>query len=121
MGGFFIDSIIRSIARNVRRQRRIDNALSWPTADGKISMFGKNELDDHISPGLVFSYEINGETFYGSARGTSIETKQISRVTDAINGIGIIHVRYDPSDPGSSCLLNRDNPEIPFEIDHTPY
>jgi hypothetical protein len=122
MGGLFLDSIIRSIVRNVRKKRRVDDALSWPIAVGKISMsrLGKN-LDGHVSPDLVFSYEINGETFYGSAGGTAIEAKQINRVTDAINGIEVIHVRYDPSDPASGCLLNQDNPEIPFEIDHTPY
>jgi hypothetical protein len=121
MGGFFLDSIIRSIARSVRVERRVENAEKWPTVDGKISRFIlDSKSGDHGRPQLTFSYEINGETFYGSAVGTSIELKQINQVPDAINGIGIVHVRYDPSDPGSSRLLNRDNPIIPFEIDHAP-
>jgi hypothetical protein len=120
MGGFFLDSIIRSIARSVRGERRVENAQLWPTVDGKISRFtvgNKSGGDGH--PLLTFSYEINGEMFYGSAVGTSIDLKQINQVTDAINGIGIVHVRYDPFDLGSSRLLNRDNPEFPFEIDQT--
>ncbi len=121
MGGFFIDSIIRSIARSVRGKRRIESALSWPIAHGKISMFRPgNELGDHVFPNLVFSYEINGEAFYGSASGGPIESRQINQVTNAMNRIEILHVRYDPSDMGSSCLLNRDNPAIPFAINHTP-
>jgi hypothetical protein len=119
MGGFLIDVVIRSIIRSVRRERRVANALSWPTVEGKISMFRLgNEFGDHVFPGLTFSYEVNGETFYGSVNGNSIESKQINRVTDAINSIRTIHVRYDPADLGSSRLLNQDNPEIPFEIDH---
>jgi hypothetical protein len=120
MGGFFIDSIIRSIVRSVRGERRVENARSWPTVEGKISRFTLgNKSGDRVHPLLTFSYEINGETFYGSAAGTSIELKQINQVTDAIHGIGIVHVRYDPSDLGSSCLLNGDNTGIPFEIDQT--
>jgi len=85
-----------------------------------MSRFGEN-TDGHASPDLVFSYEVNGEMFYGSAGGAAVETKQIKRVTDAINAIRVIHVRYDSSNPTSSCLLNQDNPDIPFELDHTPY
>jgi hypothetical protein len=122
MGGFFLDSIIRSIVRSVRVERRVENAEKWPTVDGKISRFIlDSKSGDHGRPLLTFSYVINGETHYGSTAGTSIETKQINRVTDAINGIEILHVRYDPSDPGSSRLLNQDNPQIPFEIDHAAY
>jgi hypothetical protein len=80
---------------------------------------GEN-LDGNVSPDLVFSYEVNGDTFYGSAGGIAIEARQINRVTDAINRVSTIYVRYDPSDPASSCLLNQDNTEIPFEIDHAP-
>jgi hypothetical protein len=77
------------------------------------------EPGDRVRPRLVFSYEVIGETFYGGAVGVSIDLKQFDRVTDAINNIGIVRVRYDSFDPGSSRLLNQDNPKIPFEIDHT--
>jgi len=118
MGGFFADEIIRSIIKNVRGENRVENALSWPIVDGKISIFCLgNKSGNYGRPSLSFSYEIIGETFYGSAVGTSIELDQIDVITDAINRIGIIHVRYDPFDPGSNRLLNQDNPEIPFEVD----
>jgi hypothetical protein len=120
MGGFFIDSIIRSIAKSVRGERRVENALAWPIIDGKISILSQGiEPGNRIRPRLVFSYEIVGETFYGGSVGAPIEPKLFNRVNDAINRIETVHVRYDPFDPGSSRLLNGDNPEIPFEIDHT--
>jgi hypothetical protein len=119
MGGYFIDSIIRSLAKSVRGKRRVQSALSWPTVSGKITILSQGHiLGDRLRLRLVFSYEINGETYYGGAIATSIEPKQINQMTDSINSIGIIHVRYDPADPESSQLLNQDNPGIPFEIDH---
>lgn len=77
------------------------------------------ERGDLVRPRLVFSYEIIGETFYGEAVGVAIDIRQFDRVTDTTNNIGIVRVRYDSFDPGSSCLLNEDNPKIPFEIDHS--
>jgi hypothetical protein len=69
------------------------------------------EPGDRVRPRLVFSYEVIGETFYGGAVGVSIDLKQFDRVTDAINNIGIVRVRYDSFDPGSSRLLKGE--EIP--------
>jgi hypothetical protein len=119
MGGFFADVILRSIIKNLRGENRVENALSWPIVDGKVSMLSKGiESGDRVRPHLVFSYEIIGETFYGAAVGAPIDLEQFNRLIDVINNIGIIRVRYDSFDPGSSRLLNQDNPEIPFEIDH---
>lgn len=72
----------------------------------------------YVCPVLVYSYTIQGETFYCSAIGASYGQEQMNQIEEAIKNVGIVHVRYNPSDPGSSRILNPDNPEIPFEVDH---
>lgn len=116
MGGFFLDSLISSIVKNVRREARLSRAAEWPTADARISRFSADEKGGDI----VFSYEINGETEYGSARLYPASNNELDAAISAVNALQALRVRYDPGDPGSSCLLNRDNPEFPFGINQDP-
>jgi len=119
MGGFFLDTIIRSITRAVQSSHRVKRAATWPIVEGRISRFAGIGGGDHVRPVLVYSYTIQGEEFYGSASGTSSGPEQMNQLEEAIKGVAIVHVRYNPSDPGSSRMLNPDNPKIPFEVDHT--
>lgn len=113
---------LSSMVKFMRSEVRVNQAANWLSVDGKTSRFTlESALGNRARPVLVYSYEIGGETFYGSATGALIRPEMACHVADTVDGIGIIHVRYDPSDPGSSRLLNEDNPEIPFEIDHVPY
>jgi hypothetical protein len=122
MGGFFLDSIFRLIAKSAKSEHRANDAATWLRVDGKTSRFTfVNEVGNRARPLLVYSYEIGGETFYGSATGSPIGLEQVNQVAQTVDGVGIVHVRYDPSDLGSSRLLNQDNPNIPFEIDHAAY
>ena len=120
MGGFFFDTIIRFITRAVQSEHRVKLVATWPIVEGRISRFAVGiGVGDHVRPILVYSYTIQGEEFYGSATGTWSGPEQMNQVKEAIKSVGIVHVRYNPSDPGSSRMLNPDNPEIPFEVDHT--
>jgi hypothetical protein len=76
-------------------------------------------------------YEVNGETHYGSATGFdaddspttgfNFEDPPTGAKCAAMDATTTLRVRYDPADPMSSRILNRDNPTLPFEIDHDPY
>ena len=131
MGGFFIDRVIRSIARSICRESRAKSAVSWPVIDAKISRFSVPEVGQRGRPSLLYTYEVNGETHYGSATGFDIEyppktgfdfgdTATRAKRT-AMDATTTLRVRYDPADPMSSRILNRDNPTLPFEIDHDPF
>lgn len=131
MGGFVIDNVIRSIARSIRRETRATSADRWPVIDAKISNFSAPKVGERGRPSLLYTYEVNGETHYGSATGFDIgdplttgfnmgdPPTKVKRA--AMDAATTLHIRYDPADPMSSRILNRDNPTLPFEIDHDPF
>ncbi len=67
MGGFFIDNVIRSIARSIRREARATRADRWPVTDEKSSEFSAPTVGERGRPSLLYTYEVNGKTHYGSA------------------------------------------------------
>jgi len=115
--GLFIDNIIVSILRTVRRARRRSQALRWQVADGAITRF-TTSYGLPTLPLLEYTYQANGKAHDGSATGSHISDDQINQVGDIIDSLGTVQVRYDPAKPERSRFLNEDNPRIPFEIDH---
>lgn len=117
MGGFFLDDLVASIVRSVRRERRRSQALRWSITDGTITRF-TTSYGFPTLPLLDYTYEVNGETHHGAATGNPIKEDRINDMGDVIDSFPAVRVRYDPNDPGRSRILNEDNPRIPFEIDH---
>jgi len=117
MGGFFIDDLVVSIVRYVRRESRRNEALRWSVADGKITRF-TTSYETPTLPLLDYSFEVNGQTQEGSATGCPIRDDRINQIGDAIDSLPSVLVRYDPSDPRRSRIVNEDNPRLPFQIDH---
>ena len=107
MGGFFLDNIIGAIVKGIRRENRARTAAEWPIVDARIVRSSKS--------GVTYSYVVSGETLYGSCVGDSF--RDIAHES----AIEVLHVRYDPTDPAESRVLNSDNPKLPFQIDHDPY
>lgn len=117
MGGFFIDDLVFSIVRYVRRESRRNEALRWSVADGKFTRF-TTSYEMPTLPLLDYTFEVNGQTQEGSATGCAIPDDRINQIGDIIDSLPGVLVRYDPSDPRRSRIMNEDNPRIPFEIDH---
>lgn len=117
MGGFFIDGLIASIVRNVRRESRRNKALHWNLAEGKFTRF-TTSYGSPTLPLLDYTYEVNGQTQEGSATGRPIADDRINQIGDVVDSLPTVLVRYDPANPDRSRILNEDNPRIPFEIDH---
>jgi hypothetical protein len=117
MGGFFIDSLIVSIVRTVRRESRRSRALRWSITDGKFLRF-TTTYGTPTRPLVDYTYQVNGEVRDGSATGFPIKDDQINQIGDVIDSLPNVRVRYDPDNPETSRVLNEDNPRIPFEIDH---
>lgn len=46
--GFFLDGMIRSIVKDIRRIGRASAAEDWPTADGKVTSFTGQPDPKHI-------------------------------------------------------------------------
>ena len=115
--GLFIDSIVASIARAVRRESRRSQALRWNIAEGAITRFTTSYGWPTV-PLLDYTYQADGQAHDSSATGSSIRDDQINQIGDVIGSLATVRVRYDPAKPGRSRLLNEDNPRIPFEIDH---
>lgn len=104
---FLWDNIIGAIVKGIRRENRASTAAEWPTVDARIVSSSKS--------GVTYSYVVNGETWYGSCVGDSF------RDVACKSAIEVLHVRYDPTDPAESRVLNSDNPNLSFQIDHDPY
>lgn len=113
MGGFFLDSIIRSIVKGVRREHRASTAAEWPIVGAAITTSSER--------GITYSYVVSGETWYGSCVAYPLRDVAVEKLRSTLDALQILRVRYDPADPGESSVLNRDNPKLPFEIDHDPY
>lgn len=117
MGGFGLDSLIGSIIRTVRREKRRGQALRWNIVDGTITRF-TTSYGSPTLPLVDYAYEVNGQTHDGSATGSPIADDRINQIGDLIDSLPAVRVRYDPTNPEMSRILNEDNPRIPFEIDH---
>ncbi|HWG17573.1 MAG TPA: hypothetical protein VN678_06895 [Acidobacteriaceae bacterium] len=115
--GLFIDGIIGSIIRTVRRERRRSQALRWDVADGAITRF-TTSYGFPTLPLLDYAYTVSGQAHDGSATGSPIKDDQINQIGDLIDSLSSVKIRYDPAKPERSRLLNEDNPRIPFDIDH---
>jgi len=119
MGGFFLDNLIGVIVKGIRRENRATTAENWPIVDAKITNPGCAE--GARRPGVTYSYAVNGETWYGSSIGYPFRDAEIEKARSALSAVSVLRIRYDPADPAESRVLNRDNPWLPFEIDHDPY
>jgi hypothetical protein len=117
MGGFFLDSLVVGIVRMVRRESRRTQALRWSIADGTFTRF-TTSYGSPTLPLVDYTYEVNGQTYDGSATGLPIKDDRINQIGDVIDSLPTVRVRYDPASPEASRTLNEDNPRIPFEIDH---
>ena len=117
MGGFFLDTIVAVIIRTVRKERRRSQALRWSTVDGRFTRF-TTSYGSPTLPLLDYEYQVNGQVHDGSATGEPIKDDRINQIGDVIDSLPTVRVRYDPTNPGKSRILNEDNPRIPFEIDH---
>lgn len=117
MGGLFLDSLVGSIIRTVRRDRRRSQALRWSVTDGTFTRF-TTSFGSPTLPLLDYTYQVNGQTHVGSVTGLPIKDDRINQFGDVIDSLPTVRVRYDPANPERSRILNEDNPHIPFEIDH---
>jgi hypothetical protein len=119
MGGFFIDDVIRMIARNVRRGIRLSRAAKWPVTEARVLRFRTEDGIGHrLRPIVDYSYEVNRETQRGFATGFPVGHREINQIGDSVDMLQTMRVRYDPIDPYSNRVLNEDNPNLPFEVDH---
>jgi hypothetical protein len=115
--GLFLDSLVVSIIRTVRRGKRRGQALRWGVADGTFARF-TTSYGSPTLPLLDYVYQVNGQTHEGSATGFPIKDDRINQIGEVIDSLPTVRVRYDPANPEKSRILNEDNPRIPFEIDH---
>jgi len=117
--GFFTDSVVRALIKEAQKESPSDAAPSWPLASGKISEFAIGmKIGKHWRSQVVFSFEVEGVAFKGSAPVLSPEEAQSNSLVEIINSIQAVNVRYDPENPASNRLLNQDNPLLPFKIDY---
>ncbi|MGB6827237.1 MAG: DUF3592 domain-containing protein [Terracidiphilus sp.] len=121
MGGFFLDSVISSIIKKVRTNSRVSTAEDWLLAEGKVRELNFRERGSSRVAYLNFTYEVDGETHYGSAECSSINESQEGIATESTNALQTLVVRYNPADPLENRLLNEDNPKLRLSINHEPY
>jgi hypothetical protein len=115
--GFFMDGLVIRMVRMVRRQSRLNQALGWSVADGRLRRFTTTSWGSPTLPLVSYSYQVNGKTQDGSATGFPIKDDQINQIGDVVDSLPGLRVRYDPANPGRIRILNEDNPRIPFKID----
>jgi hypothetical protein len=119
MGGFFLDNLISRITKNNRSESRASAAGSWSIVDAKITESGYGYASGKA--GITYSYEVNGETWYGSCMSYPLRINEVEKLRSVLSEFSALRVRFDPTDPAESRVLNRDNPKLPFEIDYDPY
>jgi hypothetical protein len=118
MGGFFLDYLIRGIVRTVRREVRRNAAEKWVLIEGKVQRFeAKDEPWNNFRPVVDYSYEVGGESWYGTVTGSSMSRTRVDHVGDAVYALPSIWIRYHPADASQSRVLGKDNPNLPFNVD----
>lgn len=114
-------SAVSDILRHAHRENRLNVIQTWEVASGLILEYRNIESGfREVRPVIGYAYEVHRERYSGSATGTPIRDG-IIEMKDAVHAMirekMPLQVRYDPNDPGSSYLLNRDNPHFPFDVD----
>ena len=112
----FADNVVVGIVRMVRRESRRRRALGWNIADGRLTRF-TTSYGSPTLPLLDYTYQVNGQSEDGSATGMPIRDERINQIGEVLDSLPALRIRYDPTNPRTSRLLNEDNPELPFEID----
>jgi hypothetical protein len=107
---------IFDLIRRVRGVKLARLAVRWNAVDGKVTGF-TTTIGVPTQPVLTYTYNVNGLVLIGLAKGLSIHDDKINETAEILGSGSLIRVRYDPTHPWKSLLLNKDNPAIPFVVD----
>lgn len=114
-------SAVSDILKHAHREKRLNLIQTWEVASGLILEYRSIECGFHeIRPVIRYAYAVHREPYSGSATETAIRDG-IIEMKGAVHAMVRekmpLQVRYDPSDPSRSYLLNPDNPHFPFDVD----
>lgn len=113
-----MDSAIRAIIRAVRRDSRQRESGEWQVARATVRGIGvRDAVWNGFRPVVNYSFEVNGESFYGAVAGFEISRDYVDQVAEKVKSLEALWVRYDPADPYRNRVLGADNPSLPFEVD----
>jgi len=112
----FADVLVIAVFRFIRRLFRIYQAKRWPQASATLTDWTCVDSDREYSSGwsslqiqAVFEYLVSGEKFVGLIRSVGLKEASALRYLDEGSKPPEITVRYKPSDPSQSRVLNEDN------------
>jgi hypothetical protein len=119
-GIFLIDGVRRSLRRRAR-DKKVELAKSWPTAQAEINHWQVLNADEDVATtGTPFQIEagfhftLNGEYYGGYLRSVAMTLHEAET-----KGAGSpkVNVRYNPATPDETAVLAEDNgPNLPFKI-----
>ena len=117
MMGLSIGDLIERASRFFKRQTHEREALDWQRTVGKITRYTTTSSGETL-PLLDYDYTFEGQAYSGSFTGFKIRDEDIQRIGDLLAANSLLHIRVNPRDPAQSRVLNRENPRLPFDIDH---
>lgn len=102
--------IVAAIAGIVGWSKRL-GAGNWPMTVGTVEQTCVDRDNRGFVPGILYSYQVNGEFYSGSfhfREGYSDSDKAVEAARPWLKRK--IYIRYKPSDPQTSVLLPSDRP-----------
>lgn len=121
MGGIFLIDSIRLWLRRRSRQKKLQQAATWPTIDAEVNHWAVLPADEEANAfGVPFQIEagfhfiLNGEYYGGYFRSVALAGGEAERLA---KGNPTVNVRYNPANPDTVAVLAEDNPDnLPFHI-----
>src|ERR1700737_885328 len=116
----FINGINRSL-RQSGREKKLDAAKNWPTAQGEVNHWQVLNADEDLAttgtPYQIeagFHFKMNGEYYGGYLRSVAMTHHEAETQS---KGEPKVNVRYNPANPDETAMLTEDNGDnLPFRV-----
>src|SRR6185437_13049961 len=121
MASIFLVDSIRLWVRRRSRQKKLQQAATWPTIAAEVNHWAVLPADEETNAfGVPFQIEagfhfiLNGEYYGGYFRSVALAGGEAERLA---KGNPTVNVRYNPANPDSVAVLAEDNTNnLPFQV-----
>ena len=103
---------IDAFASKFTRRRRSGKGRDWPSCQGHVESSKSYSHEKGVTVRIGYSYSVSGEYYAGYFEEAFYSDAPADRLTAALQEDQEVTIRYNPSKPDKSLLLEEDQPQL---------
>jgi hypothetical protein len=101
-----------TVASKFTRSRRSAKGRDWPSCQGHVESSKTYSHEEGLTVQIGYSYGVSGEYYAGYLEEAFYSDAPADRLIDALREGQEVTIRYNPSKPDRSLLLEEDQPRL---------